>query len=212
MQQLAERRVSVNGTIVTDGLHEINVFTQVEVDSVVLQQARPAYYLMLHKPPGCASATKDLHHPTVLDLITEPWKDELHIAGRLDFNTSGLMLLTNDGRWSRRITEPAEQKAKVYLVDTEDPIHPDAIDVFAQGIYFRFEDLTTRPAALEIITPTRARLTLHEGRYHQVKRMFGVFNNKVIGLHRESMGAIRLDETLQAGQYRPLTTREVASV
>lgn len=208
---LVERRVRVNGVVVTDGLHEVSAFSHVELDGVTLQN-RQAYYLMLHKPPGCASATKDPQHPTVLDLIHEPWKEELHIAGRLDFNTSGLMLLTNDGRWSRRITEPSEQKEKVYFVETEDPIHPDAITVFAQGIYFRFEDLITRPALLEVLGPTTARLTLHEGRYHQVKRMFGYFNNKVIALHRERMGSITLDTALQPGEYRPLTAVEVDSI
>ena len=211
LQQLAERRVRVNGLVVTDGLHEINAFTRVELDDILLQD-RQAHYLMLHKPVGCASATKDPQHRTVLDLIDLPCKHELHIAGRLDFNTSGLMLLTNNGQWSRRITEPGEQKDKVYLVDTEDPIHPDAVTVFAQGIYFRFENLTTLPARLDVLTPTRARLTLHEGRYHQVKRMFGYFNNKVIALHRERMDAITLDTQLQPGDYRPLTPPEVESV
>lgn len=210
-QWLVERRVCVNGQVITDGLHEIDAFSFVQVNGETLQQ-RQAYYLMLHKPVGCASATKDPQHPTVIDLIEQPWKHELHIAGRLDFNTSGLMLLTNDGRWSRRITEPSEQKDKVYLVETEDPIHPDTAMVFAQGIYFRFEDLTTRPAKLDILSPTRARLTLQEGRYHQVKRMFGYFNNKVIALHRERMGDIVLDDALQAGEYRLLTPAEVASV
>lgn len=211
LQQLAERRVRVNGDIVTDGCSIISEFSTVELDGITLQSRTP-HYLMLHKPPGCASATQDAQHPTVLDLITEPFKHELHIAGRLDFNTSGLMLLTNDGQWSRRITEPREQKDKVYLVETEEVIHPEATSVFAEGIYFRFENLTTKPARLEILSPTLARLTLQEGRYHQVKRMFGYFNNKVVKLHREKMGAIHLDATLQPGQYRTLTKDEIASV
>lgn len=211
LQQLAERRVRVNGEIVTDGCTFINAFSTVELDGLTLQSRAP-HYLMLHKPPGCASATLDAQHPTVLDLINEPFKHELHIAGRLDFNTSGLMLLTNDGQWSRRITEPREQKDKVYLVETEDVIHPETQTVFAEGIYFRFENLTTKPARLEILGPTRARLTLQEGRYHQVKRMFGYFNNKVVQLHREKMGAIHLDATLPPGQYRALTDEEIASV
>lgn len=210
-QQLAERRVRVNGDVVTDGCSSITPFSTIELDGVTLQ-SRQAHYLMLHKPPGCASATQDAQHRTVLDLIDAPFKDELHIAGRLDFNTSGLMLLTNDGQWSRRITEPGEQKDKVYLVDTEDTIHPETKAVFAQGIYFRFENLTTRPAHLDILGPTRARLTLQEGRYHQVKRMFGYFNNKVVKLHREQIGAIMLDLALQPGAYRALTTSEIASV
>lgn len=211
LQQLAERRIRVDGNIITDACYPVDAFSRIELDGVLLQ-ARQAHYLMLHKPPGCASATRDKQHPTVLDLIDAPYKNELHIAGRLDFNTSGLLLLTNDGQWSRRITEPREQKAKVYLVETDDPIHPDATSVFAKGIYFRFENLTTRPAHLQILSPTSARLTLCEGRYHQVKRMFGYFNNKVIRLHRESMGEISLDPDLPPGDYRALTKAEVGCV
>lgn len=211
LQLLAERRVCVDGVVITDGLHQIDAFSHVQLDGETLQR-RDAYYLMLHKPVGCASATSDPLHPTVIDLLNEPWKHELHIAGRLDFNTSGLMLLTNDGRWSRRVTEPVEQKDKVYLVETEDEIHPDAVDVFARGIYFRFEDLVTRPAVLEVLSPRSARLTLQEGRYHQVKRMFGYFNNKVTALHRVSIGGIVLDASLKPGDYRMLTPAEIVSV
>jgi 16S rRNA pseudouridine516 synthase len=210
-QLLAEGRVRVDGVVVMDGLHLIDAFSHIQLDGETLQR-RDAHYLMLHKPVGCASATKDPLHPTVVDLIAEPWKQELHIAGRLDFNTSGLLLLTNDGRWSRRVTEPVEQKDKVYLVETQDEIHPDTIEVFAKGIYFRFENLVTRPAVLEVLSANTARLTLQEGRYHQVKRMFGYFNNKVTALHRERIGTITLDDSLKAGEYRALTAIEIGAV
>lgn len=211
LQQLASRRVRVNGSVITDGCHPVDAFSHIELDGLALQ-CRAAHYLMLHKPPGYASATRDAQHPTVLDLIDTETKEDLHIAGRLDFNTSGLMLLTNDGLWSRQITEPGVQKSKVYYVETEQAIHPDAIAVFAEGLYFRYENLTTRPAQLQILAPNQARLTLQEGRYHQVKRMFGHFNNKVTRLHRESMGEIVLDPALAAGHYRALTAEEIASV
>ena len=90
----------------------------------MLQAGKPARYFMLHKPPGCVSATRDPQHPTVLDLIQEPDKEDLHIAGRLDFNTTGLMLITNDGSWSRRLTQPQTKLPKVYYVETEQDHRP----------------------------------------------------------------------------------------
>jgi 16S rRNA pseudouridine516 synthase len=166
----------------------------------------------LHKPAGCVSATRDPQHPTVLDLIHEPDKDELHIAGRLDFNTTGLMLITNDGSWSRRLTQPQTKLPKVYYVETEQDIGPEYAIKFNEGLYFAFEDLTTQPAGLELLEPKCARLSIVEGRYHQVKRMFGHFDNKVLRLHRERMGSLVLDDTLKPGEYRPLTDEEIGSI
>ena len=209
---LVERRVSVDGLAVSDPRHEVRAFSRVCVDDEVLQAGKPARYFMLHKPQGCESATSDPQHPTVLDLLDEPHIDELHIAGRLDFNTTGLMLITNDGQWSRRLTQPQTKLPKVYLVDTEQDIGPEYAPTFAAGLYFAFEDLTTQPADLELLAPRRARLSIVEGRYHQVKRMFGHFNNKVIGLHRERMGPLALDASLAPGQYRALTDDEIRQV
>lgn len=209
---VSDGRARINGEITRTMDREVRIFDCVELDGQVLQPGKAARYLMLHKPAGCVSTTRDAAHRTVLDLIDEPNKDDLHIAGRLDFNTTGLMLLTNDGQWSRRLTQPTSLQGKVYLVETEDEIDPDCIAAFAQGLYFRFEDLTTLPAKLVLLGPRRARLTLHEGRYHQVKRMFGRFNNRVTALHRESMGPLRLDASLTPGCYRALTGDEIAQV
>ncbi len=109
------------------------------------------------------------------------------------------MLLTNDGQWSRRLTQPATKLPKHYLVETENEIGEHYVARFREGFYFAFENLTTQPAQLDILGPRRARLAIVEGRYHQVKRMFGFFDNKVVMLHRESMGAIRLDPGLRRG-------------
>jgi len=205
---LAERRVTVDGRVTSDGRQEVREFSRIELDGEVLQAGKAARYFMLHKPQGCVSATCDPEHPTVLDLLDEPDKHELHIGGRLDFNTSGLLLITNDGLWSRRLTQPQTKQPKVYYVETEQPITPEYAETFAKGLYFRFEDLTTLPAELEILGTHSARLTLFEGRYHQVKRMFGHFQNRVTRLHRERMGPLRLDPGLAPGQYRPLTAQE----
>ncbi|MBD8667647.1 pseudouridine synthase [Pseudomonas lurida] len=209
---LVERRVSVDGVAVSDPHHEVRAFSRVCVDDEVLQAGKQARYFMLHKPKGCVSATADPQHPTVLDFLDEPDKDELHIAGRLDFNTTGLMLITNDGQWSRRLTQPQTKLPKVYRVETEQDIGADYAATFAQGLYFAFEDLTTQPAELVLLGARTARLSIIEGRYHQVKRMFGHFDNKVIGLHRERMGSLVLDAALAPGQYRALTDDEIGQV
>lgn len=201
-------RVRVNGDIQTRGTIEIDRFTRIELDNEILQ-SREALHFMLHKPAGWLSATTDPLHPTVIDLIDHPLRHELHLAGRLDRATTGLVLLTNDGRWSKRVTEPIREIPKVYRVATRDGISPETAAIFAAGIYFAFENLTTRPAELEILSPREAKLTIHEGRYHQVKRMFHAVGNQVANLHRESVGPLDLDG-LPSGQFRALTPGEVA--
>ena len=205
---LIEKRIQVDGQVICDPRHEIRTFSRIECDGHVLQAGKPARYFMLHKPPGCVSATQDAEQPTVLDLLDEPDKHDLHIAGRLDFNTSGLMLITNDGQWSRHVTQPQTRMPKVYYVETEQEITGAYISKFREGVYFAFEDLTTLPAELELLGPCSARLSIVEGRYHQVKRMFGYFNNKVVRLHRESIGPLVLDSQLAPGEYRALSEQE----
>ncbi|TXI29883.1 MAG: pseudouridine synthase [Aquipseudomonas alcaligenes] len=209
---LAAGRVRVNGGVVYDARHEIREFSHIELDDEVLQAGKPARYFMLNKPAGVVSATEHAEHRTVLDLLDEPDKHELHIGGRLDLNTTGLLFITNDGLWSRRLTEPRSRLGKVYRVSTEQPIGEEYAEVFARGLYFAYENLTTLPAELHIIDSHTALLTLHEGRYHQVKRMFGHFRNRVIGLHRERMGPLQLDPSLPPGHYRALSSAEIALI
>lgn len=208
---LVQRRVKVYGQVVTDGLFEVTEFCRVSLDDIVLQD-RPALYFMLHKPAGFLSATSDPEYRTVMELIDSQGEEELHIGGRLDLDTTGLLLLTNDGNWSRRITEPGLKKPKVYRVETKDPITPEYQALFARGVRLLPEDITTQPAQLDILSERSARLTIYEGRYRQVKRMFWRFKNKVVALHRESMGDIVLDPALAVGEYRSLTSEEIALV
>ncbi|SKA96537.1 16S rRNA pseudouridine516 synthase [Prosthecobacter debontii] len=208
---IAAGRVCVDGEVCRDNQREVDRFTRIELnDGTVMQQPERALYLMMHKPAGILSATTDPVHPTVLDLIDDPDKQTLHIAGRLDRSTTGLVLLTNDGRWSKRLMEPHLHVPKTYLVDTAEDILPEAVEAFAKGFYFHTEDITTLPALLEILAPRQARLTLHEGRYHQVKRMFHRVQNRVMTLHRESIGRLHLPDELAPGQWRFLTPQEVA--
>ena len=207
-QWLLAGRVQVNEQVCRDGSLQVEPMQKISLDERVLQDQMARYY-MLHKPQGVVSATIDEKHQTVLDLMPPALRADLHIAGRLDLNTTGLMLITNDGRWSRKVTQPETRIPKVYLVETEDKIETEYADVFRRGIYFAYEDLTTLPAQLEIVSDRRAKLTLYEGRYHQVKRMFGFFNNKVVGLHRAQIGELEMDAQLNAGEYRSLTNDEV---
>ena len=209
---LAAGRLRVDGAVVRDARYEVREFSRIELDDELLQAGKPARYFMLNKPAGVVSATEHGEHRTVLDLLDEPDKHELHIGGRLDLTTTGLLIVTNDGLWSRRLTEPRSRLGKVYRVNTERPITAEYAEVFARGLYFAYENLTTLPAELEILGSREALLTLHEGRYHQVKRMFGHFQNKVIGLHRERMGPLQLDPQLAPGQYRALSAAEIALV
>ena len=208
---IASGRVSVAGEVVREINFEIDEFVTVELDGQLLQ-SQPAYYFMLNKPVGYLSATSDPEHQTVVELFDPAYRDHLHIGGRLDRNTSGLMLLTNDGKWSRRLTEPKQKIPKTYLVTTEDPVTQEYVELFAQGMHFPYEGVDIQPAELELIDSHLSRLTIYEGRYHQVKRMYGRLRNKVVALHRERMGELVLDTKLLPGQYRPLTDAEIASV
>lgn len=205
---IVDGQITVNGEIETSKLRKIDRFSRVEMAGKILQ-AEEAVYLMLHKPAGYLSATTDPLHPTVIDLIDHPLKAELHLAGRLDRASTGLLLLTNDGRWSKLVTEPAEEIPKVYRVTTLDVIAPETAVRFAEGIYFAYENLTTRPAFLEILDAREALLTIHEGRYHQVKRMFHAVGNRVTSLHRERIGRLGLG-SLAAGTCRHLEPEEIA--
>ena len=205
---LAQKRIYLDGQAADSIQQQITKFTKVEVDEHCLQHNEPVY-IMLHKPRGVVSATKDLKHPTVLNLIQHPQKDELHIAGRLDFNTTGLILLTNDGAWSRQISLPESKLAKTYLVTLAKPLKEEYVAAFKQGFYFAYENITTQPAELEILSEFTARITLIEGKYHQVKRMFGHFQNEVTNLHRVSVGNIFLG-ALPEGESRTLTDKEIS--
>ncbi|WP_020683162.1 pseudouridine synthase [Marinobacterium rhizophilum] len=208
---LAQGRVQVDGVPATDIQQPVGEFSRVLLDGEVLQANTPRY-VMLHKPVGVVSATRDTLHKTVIDLLECPDADTLHIVGRLDLNSSGLLLLTNDGRWSRELTSPQSKVSKQYRVTLANPIGEDYVAAFAGGMYFAYEDITTRPAGLRILSERVAEVTLVEGRYHQIKRMFGRFRNPVLALHRHAIGNLALDPNLEPGQSRELTCQEVRSI
>jgi len=203
--------VRVNGEPERDPARHILDGDSVELDGLEMDKPEPRY-LMLNKPEGVVCANDDPTHPTVLSLVELPRAEEMHIAGRLDIDATGLVLLTDDGKWSHRATSPRHKTDKVYHVTTADPIPADAVERFARGIKLNNEPFPTKPAQLTLLGAAEARVVLHEGRYHQVKRMFAALGNRVTGLHRESIGAIALDENLFPGEYRALTDDEINSI
>lgn len=205
---LAQNRVTVDGFNARAINQLIHTFSHVMLDGQTLQAIHPVY-IMLNKPQGVVSATSDTRHRTVIDCLNFEGREHLHIVGRLDFNSSGLLLLTNDGCWSRQLTEPANKVRKCYRVTLQQPLTKEYIKAFAEGMFFPYEGITTRPAKLVILSDYEAEVSLLEGRYHQIKRMFGRFQNKVVKLHRQSIGSICLDSRLSAGQYRWLSQDEV---
>jgi 16S rRNA pseudouridine516 synthase len=208
---LARGQVRVNESVTKNGQLLINEFSHISVNNQVLQANTPKY-LMLNKPAGVVSATKDPQHKTVIELLDSGDHSDLHIAGRLDFNSTGLLLLTNDGRWSRFIASPENKLYKRYHVTMEKPLDESYVNAFSQGLFFDYEGITTRPAKLKILNDYEAEVSLREGRYHQIKRMFGRFQNKVLTLHRLAIGPLILDAKLKPGQSRVLSEQEVIDI
>ncbi len=209
------KRVCVNGTTASSASMALGCTDSVTLDGQAIEPPRPRYF-MLHKPAGYVSATLDAAHPAALELLRgERRYLDLQIAGRLDRDTTGLLLLTDDGAWNHRLTSPARQCEKVYRVLLRDPLGPQAIAQLEAGVLLRGEQRPTRPARVAIPEQADRRqvlLTILEGKYHQVKRMFAATGNLVLGLHRESIGGITLDPGLGPGEYRPLTAAEVRSI
>jgi len=210
-QLIAQKRVLINGSHAQDASQPVDHFSLIEVDNQIVQNNQ-AFYVMINKPKGVVSATIDDRHQTAIDLIDYSFKAELHIVGRLDLNSTGLLLLTNDSTWSRRLSLPEKKVIKRYRVTVEKPIDALCIEAFSKGIYFPFEDITTKPVELQHISPCCAILSLSEGRYHQIKRMFGRFRNPVLELHRLSIGNLSLDNQLSLGESRLLTSNEISDI
>ncbi|EPJ43549.1 MAG: putative ribosomal small subunit pseudouridine synthase A [Osedax symbiont Rs2] len=171
--------------------------------------ARPSRYIMLHKPANSICSNVDEGYPSIFNYIDVPAVDDLHIVGRLDTDTTGLVLVTDDGRWSFNIIRPQQRCEKVYLVDLRSPISADVTEKFSTGLLLHGEKSLTLPAKLEVLGPRQVRLTITQGKYHQVKRMFAAVGNKVVKLHRQQIGSLALD--VQESDWRYLSSAEIAS-
>jgi 16S rRNA pseudouridine516 synthase len=206
--------VIVNGeaiTIESTQVHENNTIT---LNGETLK-SRPFRYILMHKPADTICSNVDGDYPSLFNQASLQSGidkiEELHIAGRLDVDTTGLVLITDDGRWSYNITRPDKGCSKVYRVGLSYGITDDKVEallaLFKQGIQLQGEKQLTLPATLEIISAKEVLLTITEGKYHQVKRMFAAVGNRVLTLHREKIGDVQLN--VEVGQWRYLTANEV---
>lgn len=205
--------IEIDGRTVTDPGQRLGDGQQVSVDGAPIATPSQRYY-MLNKPAGVVCANRDRDHTTAVELIYEHRADELQIAGRLDIDTTGLVLLTDDGQWNHRLTSPRNRCEKIYHASLAEPLGDPAaaVERFAKGIFLDGEKRRCQPAELVIIDPSTVQLAIVEGKYHQVKRMFAALGNAVVSLHRHRVGTIELDPQLQPGDYRPLTDAEIAAI
>lgn len=209
---LRNEQVDLNHIICRDPKTQVK-----DGDTVCLngEEIRPpsTYYVMLNKPLDFICSHDEGIHERVFDLLPVYMYAGLHCAGRLDIDTTGLVLLSNDGQWSHRITSPKHKLEKTYLAKLDKTIDGDLAEIFAEGVLLNGEHQLTAPAKLEVLdTGDMARLTITEGRYHQVKRMFASQGYHVEHLHRERIGNIALDQQLGEGEFRELSEQEVASI
>lgn len=206
-------RVKLNGKF------EKSPNTQVDIDKdeILFDDEIVIYkeftYLMLNKPKDYISATFDPKLPTVLELLEFPYSNmELFPVGRLDIDTTGFLILTNDGKFSYNVTNPKKKVNKKYLVTLRDDISSNQIESLENGIYFEKEDFTTENAKVEEISKREIYLTISEGKFHQVKRMLEYVGNEVVELKRVSIGNLSLDEKLELGEYREITNSEIEEI
>ena len=207
--------VKVNGKVINNP----GVQVDVENDKILFDGEKVVYkefiYLMLNKPDGYISATFDKRDPIVLDLIDkEALIFEPFPVGRLDKDTEGLLVLTNDGQLAHRVLSPKKHVPKTYYAKVEGVVTEEDVKAFAEGVTLD-DGYETMPAELEILKSddiSEIELTIHEGKFHQVKRMFESVGKKVVYLKRLSMGKLKLDESLALGEYRELTEEEVKMI
>ncbi|MGN0481972.1 MAG: pseudouridine synthase [Lachnospiraceae bacterium] len=200
--------VKVDGSVVKKPEQKIQPDTSV----VMLRDETVCYtkyeYLLLYKPAGCVSATKDNLHKTVLDFIESDHKKELFPVGRLDLDTEGLLLLTNDGVLAHALLSPSHHVEKTYYAKLDHSVTPEMIQSFQTGLDIG-EKKITQPAKLKAEGQCGAYVTITEGKFHQVKRMFHAVGCEVLFLKRISMGPLKLDDTISPGNYRSLTEQEI---
>ena len=168
-------------------------------------------HVMLHKPAGLLTAARDKKQPTVMDLLPEVYASiGCMPVGRLDKDTTGLLFLTTDGELNHRLLSPGRHVDKTYLAEVDGTLNESHIAAFAEGLHL--SDFDAQPAKLEILAPHLGRVTVHEGKFHQVKRMFSAVGCEVVKLHRETFGSLTLDPNLPEGEWRELTEDELSAL
>ena len=215
-------QVSVNGILINKADFQVHENNKIMLNDKVLIPS-PFRYLLMNKPANTICANIDQVYPSVLnglsDIntdITDPVNneaiqriDQLHIAGRLDADTTGLILITDDGRWTFNITLPSNDCKKVYRVGLSRIFKAEIIEQFKQGIQLQGEAKLTLPASVKQVNEKEVLLTITEGKFHQVKRMFAAVGNRVVSLHRQQIGQVKLD--VEVGKWRYLTPLEIDS-
>ena len=209
-ERIRAGQVTVDGQVCRRADARVDPGAQrVVMDGKRLGAVRPVL-LMMNKPAGVVSATKDTREKTVLDLLKDAKRNDLFPVGRLDKDTVGLLLITNDGELAHRLLSPGRHVDKVYEAAIKGRVTGQDVDAFAAGVDIG-DDKPCLPANLTILESgeiSRVRIKIREGRYHQIKRMFQAVEKEVLFLKRLSMGNLKLDETLKEGEARPLTPEE----
>ncbi|NLI90542.1 MAG: pseudouridine synthase [Epulopiscium sp.] len=209
---IKEKRVVVGGKTITSPSTQIDGQNQkITIDNLELDY-KEFYYFIINKPQGVISATEDYHHETVIDLLDlEDKNKKLFPVGRLDIDTEGLLLLTNDGKLAHRLLSPKKDVAKTYYAEIEGRLGIEDIESFKEGIILE-DGYKCKPAKLEIIESndiSKAKITISEGKFHQVKRMVEAVDGKVVYLQRIKMGGLGLPKDLELGNYREITDEEL---
>ena len=203
--------VTVNGRVEKSADRHVDEYKdQVSFHGQELHYVSERYY-MLNKPAGVVSATQDNTAGTVVELLSPRDRNSVFPVGRLDKDTEGLLILTNDGELAHRLLTPKRHVDKTYFVSLEHPLSTDDVSKLEQGVDIG-EERTTLPAKVEIIDEKSIYLTIHEGKFHQIKRMLLAVGNGVTALKRISFAGLYLDDSLKPGEYRELTDQEVAAL
>ncbi len=200
--------VTVNG--ITQKSPDFKINPDVDVVTYQGQELKyqEFYYYMLHKPAGVITATEDKKQETVMSLLGACHRTDLFPVGRVDKDTEGLLLITNDGELAHALLSPKKHVPKCYLVEVPERLNLGQIEVLERGVDIG-DDKPTLPAQIEVLSDTHIHLTICEGRYHQVKRMLAAVGSEVLYLKRITFGALTLDEKLLKGSFRALTKEEV---
>lgn len=213
-QMMKKGKIKVNDCIVSSPEMKIDI----ETDNVMAAEQQVSYekyvYYMLHKPAGVVSATEDKREKTVVDLLAAEQKKDIFPVGRLDKDTEGLLLITNDGELAHNLLSPKKHVSKVYYAKIDGKVTEEDVQIFKEGVQVD-RDFKALPAVLEILSSgeqSEIHITIYEGKFHQVKRMFEAVGKKVTYLKRLSMGSLWLDDNLKLGEYRRLTGKELGKL
>lgn len=204
-------QIKVDGNVVKSSTFNVEETNEVTMNGELLNLIG-IRYIMLHKPEETVCSNVDEVYPSILNLIDLPKAFDLTIAGRLDADTTGLVILTDDGQWAHKITSPRHECKKIYRAVLKEDFTSVMQNALEQGVQLNNEHGLTKPAIVEVLSTREIRLTITEGKYHQVKRMLAAVGNKVLELHRQQIGDIVLEDDVAEGQWRYLTAEEVASI